>query len=245
MTEYKVITEGIVNVFITSNCNSFTSEKKFNKDLTVAGLKNKLELITGASALSMTVEAFDKNDKKVCDLSDPDALLGSFPVDSGMRLQVNDTTKDKGEFEDTGNVEKYELSAEEYSKKTNTVQSFLKRNNLGKYNEEEMKKLEEEKAKVHEEESATAKALKLGSRCEARVPGHPPRRGEVKWVGESFVKPGFWVGIQYDEPYGKNDGSVEGRRFFTCPDKYGGFVKLSNLVVGDFPELGLGSDDEI
>ena len=65
MSEYTIVTEGIVNVHITSNCNSFTSEKKFNKDLTIADLKNKLELITGASALSMTIEVFDKNDKKV------------------------------------------------------------------------------------------------------------------------------------------------------------------------------------
>ena len=53
------------------------------------------------------------------------------------------------------------------------------------------------------------------------------------------------MGVQYDEPYGKNDGSVDGKRFFTCPDKYGGFVKISNITIGDFPELGLGSDDEI
>ena len=65
--EYRVVTEGLVNVFITSNCNSFQSEKKFSKDLTVNDLKNKLELITGASALSMTITAFDKKDTKVCD----------------------------------------------------------------------------------------------------------------------------------------------------------------------------------
>ncbi len=78
--EYRVMTEDMVNVFITSNCNSFTSEKKFAKDLTVAALKNKLELITGASALSMTISVFDKKDNKVCVLADADALLGSFPV---------------------------------------------------------------------------------------------------------------------------------------------------------------------
>jgi tubulin-folding cofactor B len=102
--EYTVVTEGLVNVLISSNCNEFTSEKKFNKDLTIALLKNKLELITGASALSMKIAVYDKKDTKVCELSDPDALLGSYQVDSGMRLHVDDPSS-KGEFEDP-NVKK-------------------------------------------------------------------------------------------------------------------------------------------
>ena len=68
--------------------------------------------------------------------------------------------------------------------------------------------------------------------------------GEVKYVGEVHFKPGLWVGVQYDEPFGKNNGSVDGKRYFECQNKYGGFVRVANVTVGDFPEEGF-SDDEI
>ena len=59
-----------VNVHITSNCNSIlTSERKFDKGITVQTLKDKLELITGARSALMTIEVFDQNDVKVCDLN--------------------------------------------------------------------------------------------------------------------------------------------------------------------------------
>merc|ERR1719228_2855108 len=65
-------------------------------------------------------------------------LMGSYPVDSGMRLHVKDTSGKASAFDDEmlSKVEKFELSQEQYSKRTDTVQAFLKRNNLGKYNEE-------------------------------------------------------------------------------------------------------------
>ena len=36
----------------------------------------------------------------------------------------------------------------------------------------------------------------------------------------------------------------EGKRYFQCQPKYGGFVRVANVTVGDFPEEGF-SDDEI
>ena len=236
----------IVNVNVTSNCNlHMRMEQKFDKGLTIQTLKDKLELITGARSQVMTIEVFDTNDVKVCDLKDNEAVLGSFPIEShGFRFHVTDPDVKKGEFEDTTNVQKFELSAEEYSKKQGTVQDFLKKNKLGKYNPEEMKRLEEEKAAQEKEEKEAASKIKVDDRCEVKVPGNPPRRGCVKYVGDVHFKPGQWVGVQYDEPFGKNDGSVEGKRYFECPPKYGGFVRVAHVTVGDFPEEGF-SDDEI
>jgi len=46
--------------------------------------------------------------------------------------------------------------------------------------------------------------IKVGSRCEVE-PG--AKRGVVKFVGQAEpLGPGFWVGVQYDEPLGKHDG---------------------------------------
>lgn len=65
--------------------------------------------------------------------------------------------------------------------------------------------------------------------------------------GKTGFKEGYWVGVQYDEPMGKHNGTVEGHSYFECPPKYGAMVRPGVVTVGDFPEedFDLSSDDEM
>ncbi|XP_046387381.1 tubulin-folding cofactor B [Ischnura elegans] len=235
--EFQVLTAPYVNVSIsTSSQSGGFLERRFDKGITIAELKAKLELLTGGKSDTMKLEVFNKEDTLVCTLHPDSAVLGSFPVDDGMRLHVIDKFELRSEIEDTSKVEKFSLSEEEYAKRQDTLKAYLERNKLGKYNEEEMKANEEQRKKDEAEERAAGEAISPGGRCEVRVPGQPTRRGTIMYSGPVDFKSGWWIGVKYDEPLGKNNGTVNGKTYFTCQPKYGGFVKPMNVVVGDYPE---------
>ena len=56
-------------------------------------------------------------------------------------------------------------------------------------------------------------------------------KGTVKFIGETNFAEGVWVGIELDEPRGKNDGAVNDRRYFTCPPRHGVFAPPSKIAV--------------
>ncbi|XP_046578955.1 tubulin-folding cofactor B-like [Haliotis rubra] len=241
---YQVITQSVVNVRVTSNVNTFGSERRFQKDLTISDLKNKIELLTGASSGTMKLSLNDKDNKMVCQLDNEAALLGSYPVEDNMIIHVEDKSLILGEYEDVSKVKKYEMTAEDYSKRSDSVRSFKERNKLGRFDPEEQARKQKEMQQKDEEEKARLEEMKIGDRCEVQITGQPTRRGTVKYLGDTDFKPGLWVGVQYDEPHGKNDGSVSGKQYFSCQPKYGGFVKPLNVKVGDFPEEDFGLSDE-
>lgn len=55
------------------------------------------------------------------------------------------------------------------------------------------------------------------------------KTGILKFVGETDFAKGEWAGIELDEPGGKNDGSVAGKRYFTCQMKYGLFAPMHKV----------------
>lgn len=63
------------------------------------------------------------------------------------------------------------------------------------------------------------------------------------YVGKVGSLKGLFVGVRYDEPFGKNNGSFEGVPYFECPPNYGSFVRPNLVQVGDYPELEVNFDD--
>ncbi|XP_053563476.1 tubulin-folding cofactor B-like [Bombina bombina] len=245
MSSVIVNTAPTVTVTISSSRNSFTAEKRLDRGLTLAEMKCKLELVVGSPASCMDLQLYNTDNRFLLNLDQDDALLGSYPVGNGCRIHVIDKSGARiGGFEDLSRVEKYEISQDTYEKRSDSVRSFLKKNRMGKFNEETAQKAAEQHRKL-DEEKAAAETINVGERCEVRSIGQPTKRGTVMYVGLTDFKPGHWIGVKYDEPLGKHDGSVEGKRYFTCPLKFGAFIKPQFVVVGDFPEEDYGLDDEM
>lgn len=56
-------------------------------------------------------------------------------------------------------------------------------------------------------------------------------RGVVRFFGSADFKAGKWCGIELPGPTGKNDGSVAGVQYFSCPPNHGIFVRATQVVV--------------
>lgn len=76
-------------------------------------------------------------------------------------------------------------------------------NILGQYNAENQKKRE----KQLEEEKELAESATVGSRCKVSVANSSTKLGTVMYTGPVEGLTGYWIGVKYDEPLGKNDGT--------------------------------------
>ncbi|XP_023838429.1 tubulin-folding cofactor B [Salvelinus sp. IW2-2015] len=239
-----VITNPTVSVRLTSTISSFEVNKRYNRGITIAEFKGKLEMVVGTPASSMELQLFSTTDKFMQKLDDNEALLGSYPVDDDCKIHVIDRSgAQSGEFSDLSKVEKFEIPDEVYEKRTDSVRSFMKKQRVGRFNEEETAKKEAELVAREAEEEAAAAAIGVGNRCQVQVVGLPTKIGTVMYVGTVDFKPGHWVGVKYDEPLGKHDGSVKEKRYFECENKYGAFVRPLTVTVGDYPEEDYGLDE--
>lgn len=57
------------------------------------------------------------------------------------------------------------------------------------------------------------------------------RQAVIRFVGRTGFAPGDWVGVELEDASGKNDGSVQGERYFDCPTDHGMFVRPFTITV--------------
>ena len=227
---------------------------------TVGALKSKLAFHCGTTPSAMQLQLKDPRGAPVAELGDDSKKFGYYSPENGFSLHIVDldptSASAGGWLEDTSKVEKYVMSDAEYSKRDNTYRKYkeeklaadptwtIEREMAEKRGVPHEPSTSKEKVTDEEYMADAAQRISNGDRCQVS-PGE--KRGEVKYVGKiSGLPMGFWVGVQFDEPVGKNDGSVKGARIFDCPMGYGAFVRPDKVEVGDFPELDvLASDDEM
>lgn len=65
--------------------------------------------------------------------------------------------------------------------------------------------------------------LKLGERVIV-MSSQGSKAGTLRYIGSTEFAAGEWCGVELDDPLGKNDGSVEGKRYFECQPKFGLFA---------------------
>jgi hypothetical protein len=90
--------------------------------------------------------------------------------------------------------------AHELSRSEDSVLAYKQRQKLGRF--------AEATAEASSSAAAPIPEIAIGARCEVESaePGLH-KRGAVRFVGTTAFAKGVWVGVEYDEPMGKNDGS--------------------------------------
>jgi tubulin-folding cofactor B len=174
---------------------------------------------------------------------DEERTLKELKIDDLDTIHVNDLNPNSvlvmNNFDDISTVKKYEISEEDYMKREDNARKF-KQKLLSDPNYKAM--IEANQGPTYEDEAAQ---IKIGDRC---LLGDGFRRGEVMFVG--MIKElghGFWIGVKLDEPLGENNGSIKGKNYFECENKFGVFVRPNYIKVGDFPPEDLfdANEDEI
>ncbi|KAJ3891604.1 tubulin-folding cofactor B [Lentinula edodes] len=226
-----------LHVFVVSP--DTRSERRFDLHITIGQLKSKLELFTGIPASSQLISVLNSDDDPtvVVQLSDDSKALGFYSLRDWQVLKVDDLNPSAsftGQLTDVTQVEKFELSDDAYAERKDSVLAYKQQHKVGRF----APKIDQVR------EASPAVDIALGSRCEVESsePGLS-KRGTVRFVGETNFASGVWVGVEYDEPLGRNNGSVQGNAYFTCRPNYGVFVKPDKVKTGDFPELDLDLDE--
>ena len=245
----------MLKIIVTHSVLSINAEKRFAESMTVGELKQKLQMIVGSNPGDMILQHRNDSNEVLCTLQPDTKTLSEFNLQNFSNIHVVDEKGDQGlvgQIAAMNNgqmaaVPKYEISEEEYKKRDDTFAKWKEKNLQEFY----QKKQDDEKAQIADwDHMVESKKMKVNDRCE--ITKNMKHRGKIAFIGNAILgkgmdKKGMWIGVILDEPYGDNNGTIKGKTYFKCDDKYGIFVRPDIVEVGDFPvidELELSDDDD-
>jgi tubulin-folding cofactor B len=235
-----------INVYVTSDLTS--SERRISPQWTLSYLKSRLELITGIPPKYQKIQYYSIPNSNECQTlcssenqGQDSMTVNDLNIIGYSRLHVIDENPDselqnlKDEEDEVVEQVAFKLSEEEYSKRSDSALQWKRNSNLGRFDPQ----FNQVKQQHVAENESSAQNMKVGNRCRViNIEGE--RRGVIRYVGKMDILDNGemnWIGVEFDEPVGKNDGSINGNRFFHARNKHGSFLKPKQVEVGDFPEL--------
>ncbi|PWZ02852.1 hypothetical protein BCV70DRAFT_197114 [Testicularia cyperi] len=266
----------VVNLFIHAPSTLVSAERRLPSTIPLHDLKYKLESIVGIPPTNQILEIHSSrtDHEQQQQLAGPgpfaasvrptlvlavaqnspmeEQTLEQLGVHEGMAIKVLDTRPKEliQTYTDESLVDKYVMDDDTYAARRDTVLAFKQRNKLGRFDPSK----DASSSVASADTIDLPEDLKPGARCQVDLlsgsgaGGANKRRGTVRFVGQTQFATGTWIGIEYDEPVGKNDGSVAGERYFSCRANFGSFVRPDKVQVGNFPaedfDLDLEDDDE-
>ncbi len=208
-------------LFVGTSDGSRTMEKRYSLSSSIRSIKDSMYLTLGADPQTVELVLVRQGTRERIPLTPDHKVLGDFnPMAYDLIEAVGG--KQQSFIEDDGSVPAFQISEEQYLSRPDNARSFIHRVRTSRGSgEQQSQEIEQE-----------VEGVKVGMRCEVRGDW----RGVVQYVGSVQGKKGIWVGVELDEPLGKNDGSVGGIKYFEAKNKYGLFVPPEQIQVGDFPE---------
>ena len=103
--------------------------------------------------------------------------------------------------------------------------------NLSNYSQasQQQKSREQRQQQVIQEMAELPEWIKDNTRVIVSTNTVMNKTGHIRFIGPTKFAHGVWIGVELDQPFGKNDGSLNNVRYFTCPENRGVFVKSDKI----------------
>ncbi|KAI3644635.1 hypothetical protein MP228_010799 [Amoeboaphelidium protococcarum] len=232
----------MLNVTVLSSSNDVRREYRVDPAWTLQYLKNRLQLIVGCDSQSIELKI---DDGPLLNGSDHDAeTLHALGVIDGSIIEITTPLNQRDNFTDVSQVEKFELDDAEYDKRTDSVRNFMRVNKLGKHSDQK-------NFTASDDHSSETFNGNVDDRCQVQLTEDGlKRKGYIRYVGNVDGRQGLWIGVEYDEPVGRHDGSFKGVTYFQCKHGHGSFVApdkvhVNGLDVDEDEDQFASSEDEI